>query len=207
MQTGTETYFSTRRRTPVSWPHAERYYRIMYYGSHESWNLRDRHMFDTLQRVLAWAGPDKKAVVWAHNSHIGDARFTDMGIGARRVEHRPVMPRGLWTRRGPDRLRHACRHGRRRLRMGCADGDQGRSAVASGQLRGAVPSGRATSGSCWTCDAGLDAGSPARLGRTRLERYIGVIYRPETERWSHYSLRVASRPVRRVRMVRRDPLR
>ena len=36
-------------------------------------------MFETLERVLAWVGPDKKAVVWAHNSHIGDARFTDMG--------------------------------------------------------------------------------------------------------------------------------
>jgi erythromycin esterase-like protein len=58
---------------------AERYYRVMYYGSHESWNLRDRHMFETLQRVIDRAGPDAKAVVWAHNSHIGDARFTDMG--------------------------------------------------------------------------------------------------------------------------------
>src|SRR5699024_8826532 len=46
----------------------------------ESWNLRDRHMFDTLEQVLAHKGPDAKAVVWAHNSHIGDARFTEMGV-------------------------------------------------------------------------------------------------------------------------------
>ncbi|MBS0410281.1 MAG: erythromycin esterase family protein, partial [Proteobacteria bacterium] len=58
---------------------AERYYRVMYYGAHESWNLRDTHMFETLERVLALRGPTSKAVVWAHNSHIGDARFTDMG--------------------------------------------------------------------------------------------------------------------------------
>src|SRR5205085_8892045 len=58
---------------------AERYYRAMYYGGAASWNLRDRHMFDTLVRLLEHRGPRSKAVVWAHNSHIGDARFTDMG--------------------------------------------------------------------------------------------------------------------------------
>ncbi len=58
---------------------AEQYYRVMYYGAAQSWNLRDQHMFDTLERVLAHRGPDSKAVVWAHNSHIGDAAFTEMG--------------------------------------------------------------------------------------------------------------------------------
>src|SRR6185437_3273483 len=55
---------------------AERYYRIMYYGGAESWNLRDTHMFETLGHILDAHGPRSKAVVWAHNSHIGDARFT-----------------------------------------------------------------------------------------------------------------------------------
>ncbi|HEV7441000.1 MAG TPA: protein-L-isoaspartate(D-aspartate) O-methyltransferase, partial [Steroidobacteraceae bacterium] len=58
---------------------AERYYRIMYYGGAESWNLRDTHMFETLENVLEARGPRTKAVVWAHNSHIGDARYTEMG--------------------------------------------------------------------------------------------------------------------------------
>jgi len=58
---------------------AERYYRIMYYGGAESWNLRDTHMFETLQHILDARGPNSKAVVWAHNSHIGDARYTEMG--------------------------------------------------------------------------------------------------------------------------------
>ncbi|TIV06649.1 MAG: erythromycin esterase family protein, partial [Mesorhizobium sp.] len=59
---------------------AERYYRIMYYGGAQSWNLRDTHMFETLEHLLEARGPNAKAVVWAHNSHIGDARYTEMGI-------------------------------------------------------------------------------------------------------------------------------
>jgi erythromycin esterase-like protein len=57
---------------------AEKYYRSMYYRDEKSWNLRDTHMFETLQRLLAFK-KDAKAVVWAHNSHLGDARYTSMG--------------------------------------------------------------------------------------------------------------------------------
>ena len=57
---------------------AERYYRIMYYGSRASWNLRDSHMFETLKTLLSFYGPDSKIIVWAHNSHIGDAAATEM---------------------------------------------------------------------------------------------------------------------------------
>src|SRR5690606_36690276 len=58
---------------------AERYYRTMYYGGSQSWNLRDTHMFETLGNLLEAHGPDAKAIVWAHNWHIGDARHTEMG--------------------------------------------------------------------------------------------------------------------------------
>jgi hypothetical protein len=58
---------------------AEQYYRAIYYGSAASWNVRDQHMFDTLEQILAERGPEAKAVVWAHNSHIGNAAFTEMG--------------------------------------------------------------------------------------------------------------------------------
>jgi len=57
---------------------AERYYRTMYYAENSSWNQRDQHMFDTLRSVLAFRGPESKAVIWEHNSHIGDARATQM---------------------------------------------------------------------------------------------------------------------------------
>src|SRR5438046_8801475 len=59
---------------------AERYYRVMYYGAAESWNLRDRHMFETLEQLLASRGEHAKTVVWAHNSHIGNAAATEVGI-------------------------------------------------------------------------------------------------------------------------------
>jgi erythromycin esterase-like protein len=57
---------------------AEAYYRTMLLSGANSWNLRDRHMMETLERLLATHGPTAKAVVWAHNTHIGDARYTDM---------------------------------------------------------------------------------------------------------------------------------
>jgi erythromycin esterase-like protein len=57
---------------------AERYYRIAVYGGASSWNVRDRHMAETLERLMQYHGPHAKAIVWEHNTHIGDARFTDM---------------------------------------------------------------------------------------------------------------------------------
>ena len=63
---------------------AEEYYRSMFRGGRESWNLRDSHMYETLQTLLELDGEDSKIVVWAHNSHIGDARATEMG---QRGEH------------------------------------------------------------------------------------------------------------------------
>ncbi len=60
---------------------AERYYRAMYYGSNASWNQRDQHMFDTLEMLLGYHGKSAKAVVWEHNSHLGDAAHTEMGAG------------------------------------------------------------------------------------------------------------------------------
>ncbi|WP_426061656.1 erythromycin esterase family protein [Hymenobacter sp. B1770] len=56
----------------------ERYYRASATGSAESWNIRDRHMAETLDRLLTLHGPASKAIVWEHNTHVGDARYTDM---------------------------------------------------------------------------------------------------------------------------------
>lgn len=57
---------------------AEQYYRTMLRGGPHGWNVRDRHMTDTLLRLLRFHGPEAKAIVWAHNTHVGDARATDM---------------------------------------------------------------------------------------------------------------------------------
>jgi erythromycin esterase len=57
---------------------AERYYRNMVAFNDNTWNIRDKHMMDTLDRLLEFHGQDTKAIVWEHNTHVGDARYTDM---------------------------------------------------------------------------------------------------------------------------------
>ena len=112
---------------------AERYYRIMYYGSRASWNLRDSHMFETLKNLLAFHGPDSKAVVWAHNSHVGNAAATEM---AARGEYNigQLCRKEFGDERVSDRLRHPQRDGCRSIRMGWPDGNQDRCGRRSGEL-------------------------------------------------------------------------
>ena len=168
---------------------AEAYYRVMYHGSAASWNLRDRHMFDTLDLLLAAKGPEAKAVVWAHNSHIGDARFTDMG--ARRDElNLGQLCREEW---GDDA---------RLVGFGTHAGTVAAATDWDGpmEVKRVNPS-RPDSHERLCHDTGvprflLDLRDPElaeALAEPRLERFIGVIYRPETERWSHYSHAVLPR--------------
>jgi erythromycin esterase-like protein len=164
---------------------AEAYYRSMYLGDVSSWNLRDRHMVETLEaleRHLARDGMTPKIVVWAHNSHLGDARATDMGgrgelnVGQlMREQHgRHAMLIGFTTHRGSV----------------TAASDWG----APAQCRQVVPS-RADSIEGVMHATGVErfvlplraGGRHAQALRDpRLERAIGVIYRPDTERQSHY---------------------
>jgi erythromycin esterase len=72
-----ENAFSAEQNALIS-VNAERYYRSMIEGGPECWNIRDRHMAETLDRLLKFHGRGAKAIVWAHNTHIGDARATDM---------------------------------------------------------------------------------------------------------------------------------
>ena len=163
---------------------AEKYYRVMYYGSVESWNLRDQHMFETLRTVRAHRGPDAKVVVWEHNSHIGDASATEMGA---RGEHNV----GMLARR---------EYGDDAFLVGFGT-DHGTVAAASdwgGPMeRKSVRPAHARSYERVFHDVGIDAfmlhlRDPTRdeireeLSSPRLERAIGVIYRPETELQSHY---------------------
>jgi protein-L-isoaspartate(D-aspartate) O-methyltransferase len=163
---------------------AERYYRAMYYGSAESWNLRDRHMFDTLERLLEHHGRDAKAVVWAHNSHIGDARATDMG----RV-------------RGELNLGELCRRRYADAMAAIGFGTHSGTVAAASDWDGPmeikeVRLSREDSVERQFHDAGvprsvLHLDTPGELRRRlrtpRLERFIGVIYRPESELQSHYA--------------------
>lgn len=72
-----ETVFSTEQNALVAL-HAENYYRKMVNGGPDSWNIRDNHMVETLNRLIQFHGNGSKAIVWEHNTHIGDARATDM---------------------------------------------------------------------------------------------------------------------------------
>lgn len=72
-----ENVFNAEQNAIVA-VNAERYYRAMIKGGPHSWNVRDKHMFETLNRLLKFHGPDSKAIIWAHNTHVGDARATDM---------------------------------------------------------------------------------------------------------------------------------
>lgn len=168
---------------------AERYYRIMYYGGAESWNLRDSHMAETLEHLLE-ARPGAKAVVWAHNSHIGDARATDMG--RTRGEHNV----GQLVREKFADDAALIGFGTHTGTVTCATDWDGPT-----ETKRVVPS-RPDSHERLCHDTGiprflLDLGAREALRRRlvepRLERFIGVIYRPETERWSHYSEAVLHR--------------
>ncbi|HYE56626.1 MAG TPA: erythromycin esterase family protein [Chitinophagaceae bacterium] len=72
-----ENIFSTEQNALVA-INAEKYYRSMLEGGAASWNVRDQHMQETLERLLDFHGTESKAIVWEHNTHIGDARATDM---------------------------------------------------------------------------------------------------------------------------------
>jgi erythromycin esterase len=74
---GPESFFNAEQNALVA-RNAEHYYRTMVRGGPASWNVRDHHMVETLERLMAFYGPSAKAIVWEHNTHVGDARFTDM---------------------------------------------------------------------------------------------------------------------------------
>ncbi|HYE46902.1 MAG TPA: protein-L-isoaspartate(D-aspartate) O-methyltransferase [Caulobacter sp.] len=165
---------------------AEAYYRAMYYGSAESWNLRDSHMFETLEALLDHGGPDARAVVWAHNSHIGDASKTEMGLD--REEHN--IGQLCRQRFGGDAA--LIGFGAHSGTVACASDWDGPMEVKR------VSPSRPDSYERLAHDSGVgrflldlrEGVNPEvrwRLLEPRLERFIGVIYRPETERWSHYS--------------------
>jgi protein-L-isoaspartate(D-aspartate) O-methyltransferase len=163
---------------------AERYYRIMYYGSRASWNLRDNHMFETLKTLLNFHGSEAKAIVWAHNSHIGDAAATEMSA------------------RGEYNIGHLCReefgNGAYSIGFGTHSGTVAAASDWDGpmEVKAVLPSlkqsyerlchetGRRRFILPLRRRSAVEVRN--RLAKPRLERAIGVIYRPETELASHY---------------------
>jgi protein-L-isoaspartate(D-aspartate) O-methyltransferase len=163
---------------------AEQYYRTLYYGSTASWNLRDQHMFETLDSLLAFHGPEARIVVWEHNSHIGDSAATEMAA------------------RGEHNVGRLCRAAYREDTYLVGFGtDHGTVAAASDwdapvEIMDVRPAHR-ESYERLCHEAAVPAfllplRYPIReavreeLRAPRLERAIGVIYRPESELASHY---------------------
>jgi erythromycin esterase-like protein len=166
---------------------AEAYYRVMYEGAAESWNLRDTHMFETLNQLLDAKGPRSKAIVWAHNSHIGNAAHTDMG------KSRGELNIGRLCKDRFDAKARLIGFGTHTGTVAAADDWDEPMRVK--QVRPSLEGSHER----MSHDSGVnrflldlrteEIGRELReaLGEERLERFIGVIYRPETERWSHYS--------------------
>src|ERR1039457_4813566 len=178
-----EEYFVAEQNAAVV-ANAEEYYRTMFADHAGSWNLRDRHMADTLDQLVAHLdrhGGDARVVVWEHNSHIGDARATEMS-------QRGELTIGQLMRE---------RHGRDAVSVGfttytgtvTAATEWGGPAERK-RVRPAHPDSYEALFHATHIPAFLlcpvDAGDSGRaLREPRLERAIGVIYRPETERQSH----------------------
>jgi erythromycin esterase-like protein len=176
-----EEYFFAEQNAHLA-QNAEEYYRAMFRGRHSSWNIRDTHMADTFDALVKFLGrdADAKIAVWAHNSHLGDARATEMG-------ERGEINLGQLLRE---------RHGDNVASIGFTTFE-----------------GTVTAASDWDGDAERKLVRPALDGSVEfllhavalpqfvlflqdqqlggfvtplLERAIGVIYRPQTERQSHY---------------------
>jgi erythromycin esterase-like protein len=176
-----DTFYATENARLVR--DAEHYYRTMYRGEISSWNLRDRHMAETFESLVTHLGHEgsaAKVVVWAHNSHLGDARATQMGA------------RGEWNLGQLVRQRYA----HDAVLVGCTT-YEGTVTAACGWDAPAerIRVGPALPGSYEALFHAADlerfllilrGHRVAGLGEPRLERAIGVVYRPETERISHY---------------------
>jgi erythromycin esterase len=162
---------------------AERYYKAMLRGGGASWNVRDEHMMETLTRLLDLHGPDSKAIVWAHNTHIGDARYTDM-------RHEDMLNLGQLAREQLGRENVFS------LGFGSYQGS-----VIAGREWGAplervtVPTARRNSWEDLLHDqlGGKNAlllsseiRGDARLARELGHRAIGVVYRPQFEQFGNY---------------------
>ncbi len=161
---------------------AEKYYRAMFQERVSSWNLRDSHRAETLDALTDLLGSKAKIVVWAHNSHLGDARATEMG-------HRGELNLGQLVRQ---------RYGKDAVLVGFTT-YHGTVTAASGwdglaerkHVRPALPGSyealfHETGIPNFLLLLGGKQETTSLLREPRLERAIGVIYLPRSERASHY---------------------
>jgi erythromycin esterase-like protein len=177
-----ELFFAEQNARLVK--NAEQYYRSMFRGRASSWNLRDRHMVETIEALVAHLNGSRhpKAIVWAHNSHLGDARATEMS------QHGELNVGQLVRERFEEEailIGFSTHHG-----SVTAASDWGEPAERK-NVRPALHGSyeelfHQTGLSRFWIDLRNAGDKVGILYGPRLERAIGVIYRPETERLSHY---------------------
>jgi erythromycin esterase-like protein len=180
---GRESYFNAEQNALVA-RNAELYYRTMVRGGPSSWNVRDTHMVETLERLMMFHDPNARAIVWEHNTHIGDARYTDMAqhgmvnvgqlVRDRHADEGVVLV-GFGTHHGTVIAADEWGAPMERMRVPKArpgswedvcnrENEDDKLFVFTDEPHGGVP--------------GLEA--------PREHRAIGVVYDPRNERWGNY---------------------
>jgi erythromycin esterase-like protein len=180
---GREGFFNAEQNALVA-KNAELYYRTMVRGGPSSWNVRDRHMVETLERLMTHHGPTAKAIVWEHNTHVGDARFTDMaragmvnvGQLVRQAHDREgVMLVGFGTHRGTVIAAEEWGAPMERLPVPPARENSFEEAMHNAAV-----------GDALLLFNGADDGGVPGLDEPVGHRAIGVVYDPYAERWGNY---------------------
>ncbi|MGH7293089.1 MAG: erythromycin esterase family protein, partial [Myxococcota bacterium] len=179
----TEDFFNAEQNALVA-RNAELYYRTMIRGGPSSWNVRDRHMVETLNRLARHHGPRAKAIVWEHNTHVGDARYTDMASAGMvnvgqlvREAHADegVMIVGFGTHRGTVIAADEWGAPMERMRV---------PAARRGSFEEAMF--ETDAGNALLIFDGSDNGGITGLDAPLGHRAIGVVYDPDHERWGNY---------------------
>ena len=182
--TADDDFFSAEQNARVV-VDAERYYREMFRGRVSSWNLRDQHMADTLDDVASHlsrrSGRPAKVVVWAHNSHLGDARATELGEAGELNVGQLVR-----QRHGSDAVLVGFTTSTGTVTAADDWGGPPRRTAVRPPVRGSYEELFSQTGVAEFYLPLREGPAREALREPRLERAIGVVYRPRTERISHY---------------------
>jgi len=189
---GRETYFNAEQNAFVA-KNAELYYRTMVRGGAQSWNVRDHHMVDTLERLMAYhraVNAGAKAIVWEHNTHIGDARFTNMASAGMvnvgqlvRQAHDDdgVVLVGFGSHRGSVIAGEEWGAPMERMRV-----PEARTGSWEDVMHLAIAEGSAADAAALVVFDDAADGGIAGLDEPIDHRAIGVVYDPRHERWGNY---------------------
>ncbi|KAH6963886.1 erythromycin esterase-domain-containing protein [Fusarium avenaceum] len=173
----TQTIHSGEQNTRIV-KDAENYYKAMYRVRYEAWNLLVAHMSETLERIRQHRGTDTKAIVWAHSSHIGDARATSMGLA-----------------KGEINIGQICKEKFGHMALSIGTGTYSGSVTAAEKRDGDLHIMKVQPGLLGSYEELMHATGignfilDLREGQSerRLVRFIGVLYKTKTEKASHYS--------------------